>query len=169
MTRHLMRLAHSRIGVIAGLADSSIVRDRLAGFQSVLQVSELEFDEGLVVYTDMNMLDGELGASTLLSNEYPPTTLFCMNDELATGAIHGAKKLGLRVPEDVSVVGFDNIDFAAFTDPPLTTVNHRAEDLGCQAMKMFHERFENNELPANRLMLSFEIVERQSTGPCPKP
>lgn len=168
ITKHLVQLGHSRIGVITGPIHSPIVRDRLAGFRSVLQESNLEFDEALVVKGEFTMSSGEQGATALLLAKKPPSAMFCMNDEMAIGAIHSIKKAGLRVPEDISVAGFDNIEFSSFTDPPLTTINQPAEELGRRAMETLHQIIEDKSIRASRLMLSFDLVARESTGPCPK-
>lgn len=166
VARHLVDLGHRRIGVITGPVDSPIVRDRLAGFCEVLRQSNLEFDEAQMANGEFTMSSGVSGAEALLSSPQPPSAIFCMNDEMAIGAIHYIKKIGLRVPEDISVVGFDNIEFACFTDPPLTTIKQPAEELGRRAMDTLLHIISGSRPEVNRTTLSFDLVVRESSGPC---
>ena len=87
-----------------------------------------------------------------------------MNDEMAIGAIHHAKKMGLSVPDDISISGFDNISFAEYCDPPLTTISQPAEKFGSIAMSMLFDVMNGNELDEKYKLLPFEIITRQSTG-----
>lgn len=167
ITRHLIQLGHRRIGVITGPADSPIVRDRLQGFREALEEAGLEFDTSLLAEGGFTMPSGDWGATSMLSGEAPPTAIFCMNDEMAIGAVRAIKKAGLSVPADISVAGFDNIEFASFTDPPLTTINQPAEALGRRAMETLHQMIGGQVPQANRTTLSFDLVVRDSTGPAP--
>ncbi|SHG22605.1 transcriptional regulator, LacI family [Microbulbifer donghaiensis] len=166
VARHLVALGHRRMGVITGPAASPIVRDRLAGFCEVLRESNLELDEALLVNGEFTLSSGARGAETLLSAKRPPSAIFCMNDEMAIGAIHQIKKKGLSVPEDISVVGFDNIEFASFTDPPLTTIDQPAEELGRRAMETLLQIIAGSQPQEKRTKLSYELVVRESSGQC---
>ncbi|MEJ2444425.1 MAG: LacI family DNA-binding transcriptional regulator [Exilibacterium sp.] len=169
ITKHLTQLGHRRIGIITGPMHSPIVKDRLAGFQDVHRELGMQFDQGLMVNGDFTMPSGKFGASRLLAGDNPPTALFCFNDEMAIGAIHWAHGAGLRVPDDVSIAGFDNIEFASFTLPPLTTIDQSAVEIGRQAMYSLYLLMTGAELPEKRMMMSFNLIVRGSTGPCPSP
>ncbi|WHI53275.1 LacI family DNA-binding transcriptional regulator [Microbulbifer sp. MLAF003] len=166
VARHLMEMGHRRIGVITGPSQSPIVRDRLSGFYDALKKRGLGLDPEMVVHGEFTMTSGQEGAETLLSTPRRPTAIFCMNDEMAIGAVHQVKRMGLRVPEDVSVTGFDNIEFSQFTDPPLTTINQPAEELGRYAMETLRLIIDGKPLKSSRTILPFELVERESTASC---
>jgi len=165
LTQHLLRLGHRRLGVITGPATSPLVQDRLAGFQQSLEAANITMDHSLVAEGDFSMPSGQKAATLLLGQKTPPTALFCMNDEMAIGAMHQCKNLGLRVPEDISVAGFDGIEFSSFTDPPLTTIKQPAEELGRQAMTSLYRIMTGRLLDNHQVKLPFELVARDSTGP----
>lgn len=166
ITKHLLQLGHKRIGVITGPSHSPLVKDRLAGFGDALQEYHLTVDESLIVAGDFTMSSGKYGASQLLSAKQRPTAIFCMNDEMAIGAMHWVHHEGFRVPEDISIAGFDNIEFASFTEPPLTTVDQPAVDIGKQAMYTLFQLMNGGDVTSYRVMMSFNVIERGSTGPC---
>ncbi|TQV66721.1 LacI family transcriptional regulator [Exilibacterium tricleocarpae] len=165
VTRHLVELGHRRIGVITGPTDSPIVRDRMAGFQDVLTEAGIAADAGLIANGDFSMASGANGAKALLAAVAPPTAVFCFNDEMAIGAMHAFRYAGLKVPEDMSVAGFDNIDYASFTNPPLTTINQPAEELGRHSMNALYRLMKGESLEVSRIMLSFTLMVRDSTRP----
>lgn len=165
IAQHLVELGHSRIGVITGPVASPIVRDRLAGFRQAMEKRGLQLDSGRVTEGEFTMPSGQRGAEALLLAAHAPTAIFCMNDEMAIGAIHQAKKMGLTVPGDVSIAGFDNIEFSQFTDPPLTTIDQPAEALGRYAMETLRLMIDAKPLKSSRTILPFNLVLRESTGP----
>ncbi|WP_444927747.1 LacI family DNA-binding transcriptional regulator [Microbulbifer sp. TRSA002] len=164
MARHLIELGHRRIGIVTGPLNSPIVRDRLVGFEEEMQRHGLELNSDLVVNGEFTMPSGAEGARKLLSLASAPTAIFCMNDEMAIGAVHQAKEMGLQVPADVSVAGFDNIEFSQFTDPPLTTIDQPAEKLGRYAMETLRRIIDGKPLKASRTILPFDLVVRGSTA-----
>lgn len=167
MTEHLISLGHKRIAMIKGPARSPLTRDRVAGYRDALQQAGIGFDESLLHPGNFTLQSGHQAASELMQQSEPPTAIFCENDEMAIGAIQSLKQQGLRVPEDVSVAGFDDISFAAFCDPPLTTIAQPAEEFGRTAVNLLIDVLEQKLTLATKVILPFELVLRGSTGVAP--
>ncbi|MEO1853071.1 LacI family DNA-binding transcriptional regulator [Chromohalobacter sp.] len=166
VTEHLLALGHRRIGMIKGPRNSPLTRDRLLGFQDALAVAGLAPDESLVCPGDFTPSSGYRAAGDLLSQADPPTAIFCENDEMAMGAMRRIKEAGLRIPEDISVAGFDDIAFASFCDPPLTTIAQPAEDFGREAVALLLDIIDDRGDAADEhRIMPFELVIRESTGP----
>lgn len=166
LAHHLLQYGHQRFGAIVGQISSQIYTKRLAGIRSVLEEEQIPFPDHMVVGGSYTIEGGIEGARSLLAADQPPTAIFCFNDDIAIGAIHEIKRQGLRVPDDISVVGFDNIKVAAYIDPPLTTVDQPAYDMGRCAVDVLVAMIQGEELPRNREVLPFRLIERQSSGPC---
>ncbi|NQZ80419.1 MAG: LacI family DNA-binding transcriptional regulator [Colwellia sp.] len=164
LANHLTSYGHKRFGVIAGQKESQIYRDRLSGIKSVLQEEGITLEDSLVVGGEYSMEAGEIGARELLSNINRPTAIFCFNDDIAIGAIHEIKKHGLRVPDDISVVGFDNIKVSAYIDPPLTTIDQPAYDMGRKAVEVVLQQIKKKPLQRDREIVQFSLLERESSG-----
>ena len=165
MTEHLLRLGHKRIGVIKGPERSPLTRDRLAGYRDALTAAGIDYDEHLLCPGDFTLQSGRKAAGILLSRDQPPTAIFCENDEMAIGAIQRVKQNGLSVPQDISVTGFDDIAFASYCDPPLTTVAQPAEEFGSTAVALLIDLLENRIKKIPHITLPYELVVRTSTGP----
>lgn len=169
MTEHLLGLGHHRIGLIQGPPDSPLTRERFAGYREALDAAGIELDPALLQDGNYDCQSGHAAAAHLLRAEGRPTAIFCENDEMAMGAIRCIRQAGLQVPEDISVAGFDDISFAAFCDPPLTTIAQPAEAFGQHAVTMLLALLEGKDLPEHRLILPFELVVRASTAACSAP
>jgi len=167
MTEHLLALGHQRIAMIKGPARSPLTRDRVAGYRDALQAAGVPFAEELLSPGNFSLQSGFQAAGDLLALPNPPTAIFCENDEMAIGAIQRIKQQGLRVPADISVAGFDDISFAAFTDPPLTTIAQPAEEFGRTAVRLLIDVLEGRLSKAPKVILPFDLVVRASTGPAP--
>jgi LacI family repressor for deo operon, udp, cdd, tsx, nupC, and nupG len=165
LAKHLTGYGHKRFGVIAGQLDSQIYRDRLGGIQSVLSEEQLDFDSSMIVGGEYSFEAGEKGAKELLNMEIRPTAIFCFNDDIAIGAIHEIKKHGLTVPGDISIVGFDNVRVSAYVDPPLTTIDQPAHEMGTKAVAVLLQQIKNKPLQKNRETVQFNLLERSSSGP----
>ncbi len=135
-TTHLLELGHRRIGYITGPEGASSSLDRLAGYRRALRSQNIEFTPLLVGAGNGRVDGGERAMQQLLALRPPPTSVFCYNDMTAIGAIAQARRMGFKVPQDISVVGFDDIAFAAYVDPPLTTVAQPKYEMGQIAMRM---------------------------------
>lgn len=165
LARHLVNYGHRKFGIIAGQEDSRIHRDRLAGIKGVFAHEEIPFDDEMIVGGAYSIEVGQEGARELMDKPNRPTAIFCFNDDIAIGAIFELKKLGYRVPEDVSVVGFDNIKVTAFMDPPLTTIDQPAHEMGRKAVEVVLQIINDIPLKRNREIFPFNILERESSGP----
>lgn len=166
-TEYLIQLGHKRIGFITGSMDLGSARDRLAGFQAALRTHHLQFDPALVFEGDFHQPDGFAGANHLLSLPCPPTAIFASNDVMAMSVIDAIRSRGLRCPEDVSVMGFDDIHHAAFTYPALTTVRQPLEKMGQVATQMLLDYLKGSSTPMRRIELPTELVIRDSCAAPP--
>jgi len=163
-TRYLIELGHIHIAYIGGPPDFSLSRDRLKGFRTALSLAGLKSPEGGVHSGDFSLQAGYGAAQRLLSQSVQATAIFCASDELAMGAMRAAQEQGLRVPRDLSIVGFDDIEMAAFSNPPLTTVRQPCAEFGRRATQMMLQILEGKTLSNERVVLPHELVVRESTA-----
>lgn len=164
VTEHLIGLGHRRIGMIKGPRRSPLTRDRLAGYHDALEAAGIALDESLLCPGDFTPQSGYEAAGTLIARDDPPTAIFCESDEMAIGAISRIKQAGLSVPGDISVAGFDDIAFASYSDPPLTTIAQPAEAFGRQAVAMLIDVLEERARDIQHAVLPHELVIRGSTA-----
>jgi LacI family repressor for deo operon, udp, cdd, tsx, nupC, and nupG len=162
---YLVTLGHRDIAFIAGPASSPICVDREQGYQLALQRAKIAANPALTAVGDFSIEAGERAIDLFLSQGQSFSAVFCSNDEMAIGAMRALISHGLRVPEDVSVVGFDDIRFARYTSPPLTTVAQPKNALGREAMTMLIELLNDPEVPPRKRVLSADLVVRGSTAP----
>jgi DNA-binding LacI/PurR family transcriptional regulator len=170
---HLLELGHRRIGFVSGSLSSASRKDRLEGYRSTLLAAGIEPDPGLIWTENGNPDDGdeeatEIGrtaALTLLKRTDRPTAFFAINDMTAVGIYAGVHELGLQIPQDVSVVGFDDIHLCKIMNPPVTTMRQPLEELMHRAVNLLIGRMEgvNHEAPVH-LTLPTELVVRGSTA-----
>lgn len=163
---HLLELGHKRIGFVYGITRDVQGFDRLLIYREVLKEHNLETFERHCGETLEEVYEA---AYALLSEPDPPTALLVINDIFAIAVIRAANDLGLKVPDDVSVAGFDDIPFSSFTSPRLTTVSGMAEDSGRDAVRLLLKRFEEPELPQQVITAKVQLIVRESTGPAPQP
>lgn len=166
-TEHLIGLGHRRIGFLAGRPDLESARNREAGYRGALDDAGIEFDPDLVRiggFTDEGAFEP---ARELLQLDDRPSAVFAANDLSAIGLLRAAESLGLTVPDDLSVVGFDNIPESALTDPPLTTVDQSIQAQGEAAVRMLIDLIEQPDRSAGRepahITMPTRLVERRST------
>lgn len=164
MTEHLLGLGHRRIGLIKGPQGSPLTRERIAGYEDALRQAGVAPDPTLLCRGNFTLQSGYDAAGQLLGNIERPTAIFCENDEMAIGAIKRIREAGLGVPQDISVAGFDDIPFAAFCDPPLTTIAQPAEAFGRHAVEMLVAQFAHQPLETAHLVLPHRLVIRGSTA-----
>jgi LacI family transcriptional regulator, galactose operon repressor len=166
--RTLVTLGHRRIAVIAGPSNTSTSRDREAGFRAVLEAQGIEFDEGLRRSGDYSHQSGYQWCLELLRLEDRPTAIFCGNDVIAFGALDASHRIGLRVPEDLSIIGYDDIAMSAWEIIRLTTVSQPLTQMAKSAARMLITRLEGNEnIEARRRVFPASLVRRETTGPPP--
>jgi LacI family transcriptional regulator len=163
--QYLIELGHRRIGHITGAPDQGCALDRLAGYKTALEDHGITFDPELVQEGDFFQPQGYSCARALLDLPHPPTATFVANDVMAFGAMEAIRERGLRIPEDMSIVSFDDIPEAANVHPPLTTVKQPLEEMGRIATRMLLERIKDPESPIERAELPTELVIRQSCCP----
>jgi len=164
-TEHLLELGHRRIGVITGPSGWYANEERLIGFRAALAATGSLPDPDLIRASDWRIPRGEEAAEALLARRDPPTAIFAFNDNTAIGVLNAARARGLRVPEDLSVVGFDDTFQATIVTPKLTTVRQPLAELGRMGVSLLTRLLEGQRLDALRIELSTTLVVRDSTGP----
>jgi len=164
-TKHLLELGHQRIGVISGPVNFiGAVAGRLQGTYDALTEYGLMLDPDLLTYGDFSIESGSYAAEPLLQHAQRPTAIFVMNDRMALGAISKAREVGLHVPKDLSIVGFDDIPLTSVIDPPLTTIRQFPAELGKVATQHLFALI-NHEFPHfTSVVLPIELVVRGSTA-----
>jgi LacI family transcriptional regulator len=162
-TRYLLALGHRRIGLITGSLDLGCALERLDGYRAALRDHGVAADAGLIREGNFQQPGGYAAASELMELPNAPTAIFASNDMMAFGAMEAARERGKKIPDDISIVGFDDIPQAAHVHPPLTTIRQPLEEMGRRAARMLLEIIENPELPAGRIELPTDLVVREST------
>ena len=161
--RHLADLGHRRIGFISGDNRLRSARERLAGYRDAVAQFGLDRDPDLVVDGDFLQKSGFDAAKRLLALKHRPTAIFAANDISALGASQALREKGLRIPEDISLIGFDDIAIAQQMHPPLTTIRQPLRQIGRSAMNTLLARIGGLDAPSNRITLPTELIVRQST------
>lgn len=164
-TRHLIDLGHTRIGFIGGPAGSVFGRERLHGYREALEAAGIHPDPRLTGSGRYDAASGGRAAAGMLDLDEPPTAIFAANDTMAVGALREARSRGLRVPEDLSLVGFDDTYSAAWTDPPLTTVRQPLHQMGRVAARTVLELADGKVPDSHHVQLATGLVVRASTAP----
>ena len=167
-TRRRVHVAIRRIALIAGPSSSPLSADRRHGYEAALRAAGARSGAALMASGDFSAESGRSAVEELLARKERFTALFCSNDEMAIGAIRGLKAHGLRVPEDISVVGFDDIRFARYTDPPLTTMAQPKNELGREALNLLLEILGDTTVPTRKRVLAADLFVRQSTAAVPR-
>jgi LacI family transcriptional regulator len=162
-TEHLLELGHRRIGAIAGTPGWYATEERLHGFRAALAAAGILLEPELVVYSDWRTPRGIEAAEQLLALPEPPTAIFAFNDNLAIGVLHAARRRGLTVPEDLSVVGFDDTSQAEIVIPTLTSVRQPLAEMGRMGVSLLLRLLDGQRIEALRLELSTGLVVREST------
>ncbi|HXG16287.1 MAG TPA: LacI family DNA-binding transcriptional regulator [Calidithermus sp.] len=163
MTEYLLGLGHRRIGFLDGIPDLLRCRERLAGYRAALEAAGVAFDPEAVERGDFTYEAAYHATAKLLARQPMLTAVFAGNDLMAIGAVAAALDLGRRVPDDLSVVGFDDIDLAAVVRPALTTIHQPNYEMGALAAELIL-RAEGRRRPASQIMAT-RLVVRQSAGP----
>jgi DNA-binding LacI/PurR family transcriptional regulator len=164
-TRHLADLGHRRIGYIGDKFGFQSDMERFRGYREILEEAGFGFEPELVAHGDGTPSSGMAAARRLLGRADPPTAIFCYNDRQAIGAMRAIRDCGLRVPSDLSLVGFDDLFLSSFTDPPLTTIRQPKREMGFLAGEILLQLL-GGEKPESRVTTG-ELVVRESTAPPP--
>jgi LacI family transcriptional regulator len=164
---YLLSLGHRRIGMVNGTGGQELGLDRLQPFRDSLQAAGIPPEPELIVECGPTIKDGYQAATHLLELASRPTAIIALNDLLAIGTIRAAADLGLHVPNDLSVIGYDNIPMADYLVPRLTTVTKDALNLGRKAFEVLLARLQNPDLPQQHVHCPVRLIIRESTGPAP--
>jgi LacI family transcriptional regulator len=167
MMAHLLALGHRHIGVINSVAQPEHAVERIDAYRAALGAAGISVDERMIIRCRPNIPETYDAALYLLNLVPRPTAILGICDLAAWSALQAAMNRGLRVPDDVSIAGFDDVDSSAFLHPGLTTGRGRGRDAGGMLATMLLERIANPDLPPRRIELPAELVVRGSTGPCP--
>ncbi len=163
-TRHLLALGHRRIACLAGPARLSSSAQRLAGYRKALAGAGVRPLDELVHHGDFHPESGWAAARRLLRGARPPTAVFACNDLMAIGVLRAADELGRRVPEDLAVVGYDDIELSRYTIPPLSTVAQPKQEMAREALRLMARRIEAGPLRPQQRRLPVSLVVRQTCG-----
>ena len=168
LVSYFLSLGHRRIATICGQPENPHTIDRLVGYRRALEDAGITVDPALIVHAaDYSMASGVKAGARIAQFGELPTALFCMNDELAIGSIQSLKRAGHSVPEDISVAGFDNIDFARHYDPALTTIDQPSDEIGQIACNMLIDQIEGRPNAQNNVVLDYDLIVRASSSTAP--
>jgi LacI family transcriptional regulator len=163
-TEHLLDLGHRRIAAITGPSDMLCSLARLDGYRSALDRAGVGYDPALVRYGDFTHEGGFARAVELLDMPEPPTAIFAGSDQQAFGVYEAARIHGLRIPQDLSIVGFDDLPVTRWASPPITTVRQPLAEMGSVAAGMLGDLIDGKPLPSTRVELSTDLIVRESTA-----
>lgn len=163
-TKYLIEKGHRKIAIILG-RDVNTVRERFSGYKKALEEYNIKFNKLYVkrhTYQNSYEETGYICGLELLNLKDPPTAIFCITDAMAIGFYRACHELNLKIPEDISIIGFDNLNFTEYLIPPLTTVHQEKKKMGEEAAKILISRIKGDISPAKKIVLDFKIIERSS-------
>jgi LacI family repressor for deo operon, udp, cdd, tsx, nupC, and nupG len=165
-TQYLISQGHRRIAFIYGQEESLLTKDREDGYRAAMQEAGLPIESGWVLEGKLT-IEGAISATRrLLKHRQRPTAIFCANDEMAMGCMHELRRAGLRIPADMSVVGFDDTRYAEIQSPPLTTVRQPAEEIGERVIhRLLREIEEGKSHGPEAEIVPHRLIIRQSAAP----
>ncbi len=166
-TQHLIDLGHRSIALISGPMIEDCSQDRSTGYEQTLAKAGIRSDKNLVFEGDWSATSGYQAVQQFLANSLHFSAIFAQNDRMAVGAIRALHKAKLRVPQDVSVIGFDDMPLASYFDPPLTTIRQDTFAMGREAARLLIQALEHPETPNSHLLVPVELIVRESTAPHP--
>ena len=163
----LIHLGHRRIGFISGLPHISTSKERRLGYEQALDAHDIEWDGELICIGDWRQESGRLLAGKLLDMARPPSAIFPGNNLMTLGALEAIQARGLNIPQDVAIVGFDDMPWAALLNPPLTVVRQPGYEMGRRAVEMLFYRIAEPNRPTAHVVLKTTLVVRRSCGSLP--
>jgi LacI family transcriptional regulator len=161
-TDYLIKKGHERIALIDGFLYKSPARGRLEGYKKALNKYRVSLDELIISVGDINIEDGYERTRQMLKKNLDFTAIFAYNDMVAFGAMRAIKEKGLRIPEDIGLVGYDDIPFSSLISPALTTIRLKKQDLGVESVKLLLSRINGNRKKAKKIMLDVELIIRET-------
>lgn len=164
VVRHLLNLGHQRIGVITGLKDNPHTVDRLKGYTLALEKAGIEVDPSIILEGDFNYWSGLSAAEQFCQMKNRPTAIFCMNDEMAIAAMKGFTDKGIKIPESLSITGFDDMEVSKYVVPTLTTIAQPAEKIGERSAELLISLIKGETPSTIEHVLPYEFIIRESTA-----
>jgi len=164
-TRHLLDLGHRVIGCITMLSSGGATQEEVRGYRRALSEAGLAVDESLIIAATPVPAEGRLAAQKLLAREPRPSAIFARSDSLAMGVLYAAWEMGIKVPDELSVVGYSDANLMEFLTPPLTTVRQPQYEMGARAATALFERIECNDLPQRQTIIQPQLIVRGTTAP----
>jgi len=161
-TEYLIKKGHKRITLINGFLYKSPAKGRLEGYKNALKKYGIPFDDALVTVGDIDVKDGYERTRQLFGKGLNFTAIFAYNDIVAFGTMQAIKEKGLRIPEDIGLVGYDDIPFSSLINPPLTTIRLKKQDLGIESVKLLLSRINGKRKKIKKIMLDVEIIVRKT-------
>ena len=161
-TKHFIENGHKKIGCLSGQVDKSTCQERLKGFRKAMTEAELTVNDDWLLDGDFECESAVEAAQKFIAMEDRPTAIFCFNDIMAMALISTFEQAGLRVPDDISIIGYDNIDLAPYFSPPLTTVHQPKRRLGKKAIEILLERVKDKNHERQTFEMTPKLVERKS-------
>jgi LacI family transcriptional regulator len=165
--QHLLELGHRQVGLVHGVANAQMGASRIIMYRQFIAENNPQLGDTLLETCGVSIQDGFLAAQNLLERSPRPTAIVVINDLLAMGVMHAVSQAGLRVPEDVSVAGYDDIYPAGYLNPALTTVKMHADEMGRSAARLLFERMAKSDSPPQHINIPTQLIRRASTGPAP--
>ncbi len=162
---YLISLGHKKIGIITGPLDTTTGCERLEGYLKALEDKGLKKDDNLIYEGDFKEEGGYKGVEALLNISNPPTAIFTSNNLMALGALKKVTELGLKIPQDLSLISFDDMDWFPYFSPPLTAVYQPAYELGETAVKLLFERLKRGRKKRKEVRLPTKLIIRESCAP----
>jgi LacI family transcriptional regulator len=160
---HLIRLGHRRIGIISGPTGLSSGAERLEGYKNALDHHRIPIDEHLMKFGDFKRESGYALTKGIFLNRPLPTAVFVANNQMTIGALNALNELKMRIPEDISLISFDDMEWYSFLDPPLTTVEHSPYLIGKAAGEMLLQRISKNRKNPKKVIIPSHLIIRKST------
>jgi len=164
-TQYLIELGHRRIAMINGPMAEDCSQDRCSGYEQALQDNSINPDPGFVIPGDWTATSGYQALQELFELPSPPTAIFAQNDRMAIGVLRAAREKGIAVPDELSIMGVDDMPLSSYFDPPLTTMRQDPLSIGREAARLLIDTLEKRQVSSKHLLLQARLIQRQSTGP----
>ena len=161
-TEYLIKKGHKRIALINGFLYKSPAKGRLEGYKKALNKYRISLDESLISVGDINIEDGHERTKQMLEKDLNFTAIFVYNDMMAFGAMQAIKEKGLRIPEDIGLVGYDDIPFSSLISPALTTIRLKKQDLGVESVKLLLSRINGIRKKTKKIISDVELIIRET-------
>jgi len=161
-TEYLIKKGHKRIALIDGFLYKSPAKGRLEGYKKALNKYKISLDESLISVGDINIENGYERTKQMLGKNLDFTAIFAYNDMMAFGSMQAIKEKGLRIPEDIGLVGYDDIPFSSLMNPALTTIKLKKQELGVESVKLLFSRINGGRKKTKKVMLDVELIVRKT-------